>query len=66
MPLYEYKCLQCDKTFEKLVRSSFGEQDVSCPNCGRREVKRLVSLCGLTGVSRDTGYSSSASCAPSG
>ncbi|MCL5959129.1 MAG: zinc ribbon domain-containing protein [Chloroflexi bacterium] len=66
MPLYEYRCLQCGKTFEKLVRSSWGEQEISCPSCGRREIKRLVSLCGTMGASRESGFSPSSSCAPSG
>jgi putative FmdB family regulatory protein len=39
MPLYEYKCLECGKTFEKLT---FHEGEVKCPRCGGG-VKKLMS-----------------------
>jgi putative FmdB family regulatory protein len=41
MPIYEYKCLQCDTRFEKFQR--FGDlQPVTCPN-GHSQVQRLLS-----------------------
>lgn len=66
MPLYEYQCLQCGKRFEKLVRSSLAEQEITCPNCECKEIKRLVSLFGMAGSSKGDGYSPSTSCAPTG
>ncbi len=41
MPIFEYKCSQCDKEFEKLV---FGNEDVVCPKCGS-PVEKLMSCC---------------------
>lgn len=64
MPLYEYRCVQCGQVFEKLVRSPLVEQELACPCCGASEIKRLVSLCGVSGGARDSGFSPSTSCAP--
>lgn len=57
MPLYEYRCIECNEKFEKLVRSTLAEAEVCCPNCGSSSVKRLVSLFGALGFS--TGSSGS-------
>ncbi len=36
MPIFEYRCEKCKKTFETLV---FGNQEVSCPTCKGKKVK---------------------------
>ena len=33
MPLYEYRCQECGKEFEKLVRSISSTPEVECPHC---------------------------------
>jgi putative FmdB family regulatory protein len=44
MPLYEYECSQCRKTFTR--RESFEEHDrrrnLKCPGCGSRKTRQLV------------------------
>ena len=40
MPLYEYRCADCAKTFELLVRSSTVPQ---CPHCASLKLTRLMS-----------------------
>ncbi len=40
MPIYEYRCDQCDTEFETLVRR--GEQ-VVCPHCGSEQLQKLIS-----------------------
>ncbi|NTV10726.1 MAG: zinc ribbon domain-containing protein [Zoogloea sp.] len=40
MPLYDYRCPACDKTFELLVRSSTVPQ---CPACGSQQLEKLIS-----------------------
>lgn len=40
MPLYEYACSQCGRRFELLVRS---DTIPTCPQCGARELKKLLS-----------------------
>lgn len=41
MPLYDYRCQQCDAEAELLVR---GAQTPSCPACGSEALERLPSL----------------------
>ncbi len=41
MPIYEYRCRACDKTFERLVR---GQTRVACPACESAKVSRVISL----------------------
>lgn len=60
MPLYEYRCAECDEKFEKLVRSSLSEAiEIHCPKCGSKSVSRLVSMFGSVGLS---GASSGGGC----
>jgi putative FmdB family regulatory protein len=40
MPIFEFRCEKCKKTFETLV---FGNQAVSCPKCKSKKVKKLMS-----------------------
>ena len=42
MPIYEYRCGGCERTFEELVRSS--SEEIACPACASRDVKRLLSV----------------------
>jgi len=42
MPIYEYKCQECDHSFEALQR--IGEKLLTdCPQCNTKKLKRLVS-----------------------
>jgi len=43
MPLYEYFCRECRKTFEALRRLSDDDADVRCPHCGSEKVDRKFS-----------------------
>jgi putative FmdB family regulatory protein len=40
MPIYEYRCRNCDTDFEVLVRD---DRAVACPNCGSSSVDKLLS-----------------------
>lgn len=40
MPIYEYRCRNCDMTFEMLVRTG---ADVTCPHCGDASLDKLIS-----------------------
>ncbi len=40
MPLYTYRCKECDKDAELLAR--FGETP-ACPACGGQDLERLMS-----------------------
>ncbi|MHB1187896.1 FmdB family zinc ribbon protein [Thiobacillus sp.] len=41
MPIYEFFCHQCERSFEVLVRSS---SLPACPECGSGKLEKLVSL----------------------
>jgi putative FmdB family regulatory protein len=43
MPLYEFRCERCGEEFEDLVSSPERVDEVSCPRCDGREVRRLQS-----------------------
>ncbi|RMF67270.1 MAG: zinc ribbon domain-containing protein [Calditrichaeota bacterium] len=44
MPIYEYRCKKCGKTFEVLQRVGAGNDDLSCPECGSAAPEKLVSM----------------------
>lgn len=43
MPLYEYKCSDCDTKFEILHKSTVAVEEVTCPNCNSSKSKKLFS-----------------------
>lgn len=44
MPLYDYRCADCEREFETLVLNKADEAAVACPECRSREVAKLLSL----------------------
>lgn len=40
MPVFEYRCSECQSTFEALVRRDDG---VACPECGSQRLDKLIS-----------------------
>jgi len=46
MPLYEYACRPCGRTFEVLVRNGDAP---ACPGCGSAELNRLMSVVSVGG-----------------
>jgi putative FmdB family regulatory protein len=40
MPIYEYRCRNCNATFEMLVRAG---TTVICPHCGSSSLDKLLS-----------------------
>jgi putative FmdB family regulatory protein len=59
LPLYEYRCLDCNSKFEVLSKSL--SEEVVCEKCGSKNVKRLISAFSFASIG-DTGVSSSSSC----
>lgn len=41
MPIYDYRCNNCNKAFELLVRST---TVLACPACGSLQLEKRVSL----------------------
>jgi putative FmdB family regulatory protein len=42
MPIYDYRCTDCDERYDQLVRRA--EDVVSCPACGSEHSERLLSV----------------------
>ncbi len=60
MPIYEYKCENCENEFEVLV---FGNKQVKCPECGSEKIKKKFSVFGMSGVEKPfAGISGCTSC----
>jgi putative FmdB family regulatory protein len=43
MPIYEYRCGSCEKTFEATQSVHARPEDTVCPFCGAQEATRLIS-----------------------
>lgn len=43
MPIYEFLCRQCRKEFSRLVLSQADRDALTCPQCGGRDLERLLS-----------------------
>ncbi len=43
MPIYEYKCRQCDYKFELLRSSNADDTDLKCPECNAQGPVKLFS-----------------------
>ena len=41
MPIYEYKCKNCENVFSKLTFNT--ESKVECPECKSEDTERLIS-----------------------
>jgi len=68
MPIYEYRCQECRERFDKLVRCSTDETELTCPSCGSKLAEKLPSLFGTSGFSTTPNFTSSPAdpCQPSG
>ncbi len=65
MPIYEYKCNECESSFEYLVIGGKGPEN--CPECKGDQFKREMSACGFMskgpgGVTTATSASAASSC----
>jgi len=47
MPIYEYKCLDCNKVFEVLSTSSSDNPEVKCAKCDSAKVRKTISAAGF-------------------
>ena len=43
MPIYEFRCLQCNDCFELLIMKTDETVETKCPHCGSEEFERIMS-----------------------
>jgi putative FmdB family regulatory protein len=43
MPIFEYKCSECNTKFEVLHKSTINQSEVTCPECNSTNNKKLFS-----------------------
>jgi putative FmdB family regulatory protein len=58
MPIYEYTCKECKRTFPLLQKIGASEKDTICPHCGSRDVKKLISSFSFGSYDPSTGIPS--------
>ncbi len=59
MPIYEYRCQECEHQFEILQRIGEGADDLACPRCDRRRLVKQFSTF-AAGGDAETGAAMSA------
>jgi putative FmdB family regulatory protein len=66
MPIYEYRCRECDGEFEKYVAGA--ATAVACPTCASEQVMRKLSVFGLktVGALQSSGPSAGGGCCGGG
>jgi len=57
MPIYEYRCKECEEVFSQLRMVSNSDSDIKCVKCGADEVERIIS---------SFSTNASSSCTPAG
>ncbi len=63
MPIFEFRCDECGKSFEKIVlKANSTENDICCPNCGSKKCTKLISAIGAVGSSSSRDTQSASSC----
>ncbi len=43
MPIFEFKCSDCEEFFETLFMSGDSEKEIACPKCKSTAAERVVS-----------------------
>jgi putative FmdB family regulatory protein len=60
MPLFEYKCNDCNTKYEVLHKSNTNLSEVTCPNCSSINSKKLLSTFSASiGDSSNSSYTDS-------
>jgi len=50
VPIYEYRCLDCETDFEDLIRNKADEEALECPACRSRNLVKQMSAFGVQGA----------------
>lgn len=64
MPIYDYKCTDCNKTYDIFHKVREVIEDIICPFCGSTNSKKLMSLTQMTMGNNSASDCSDGSCGP--
>lgn len=62
MPIYEYRCLDCQTDFEDLIRNKADEEALECPSCRSKNLVKQMSAFGVQGAVEKPITAGSSSC----
>lgn len=57
MPIYEFTCAKCNKSFEQLVRTMGSPVKAECPHCGSAKAEKKLSVMSVVGGDSSKGQS---------
>lgn len=63
MPIFEYKCKQCDHEFEALV---YGSQKAACPKCHSGKLEPKLSVFAVAAKGASSSSSATSACGSCG
>lgn len=63
MPLYEFRCDNCNSVIERLCSVGSNGKGLQCPNCGGKKLRRLMSVFSAHSKSARGAASVGSSCA---
>ncbi len=67
MPVYDYRCSDCNATYDIYHKTREVQEDIVCPSCGSRNHKKLMSVTQMSmGTGSSTDFSSGGGSCDSG
>ena len=68
MPVYDYRCTDCSKTYDVFHKGKEIVEDIVCPSCGSTHHKKLMSLpvVSIASTSSKSDFSSAPACESGG
>lgn len=64
MPIYEYRCRECENRFEILQRLGQGAEGLECPRCGAQHLEKQFST--FASNTGESARSATPGCGPGG
>lgn len=52
MPMYSYKCENCETKYDIFYKVRENTEEIICPNCNSRAYKKLMTAASISGVSK--------------
>lgn len=65
MPIYSYRCRECQARFDLLVGVTSGSPELKCPGCGSRKIDKTLTSFSVRAASSESSCSNG-TCTPVG